>query len=187
MNFAPPAIDEVIPAEFRESATALFDSGTTAEDAERRALRFSSLLGIADDYSQLVSDDAQVRSRADRRILGHFRNNLELLIKKTWVEKADEAHKDKLFNRVPSLVADLERADYEHALKTLITVVDELAYLLFGAQSRKADFIEYAFRIDPCLGLFWWYSGQLASLVGSGDARKSRAMVLLGVCFLADL
>jgi len=183
MSFAPAVIDEVIPAEYRDIAEELF----TAGDDERRATRFSALLGIVDDYEALVDPDLDVRSRAERRILSHFRNNLELLIQKTWVEKADEAHKEKLLVRVPTLVSDLEKADYAHALKYLILIIDELGYLLFGSQSRKGDFIEYAFRIDPCLGLFWWYAGRLSALVGDSDARRVRAMLLLGVCFLADL
>jgi hypothetical protein len=187
MSFAPAVIDEVIPAEYRVIAGELFAAGDAIEDVERRTLRFSSFLGIAEDYMQLVSTDAEVRARAERRMLGHFRNNLELLIQKTWVEKADEAHKEKLLSRVPSLVGDLERLDYQRALKTLILIIDELGYLLFGAQSRKGDFIEYAFRIDPCLGLFWWYAGRLSSLVGDADAPRVRAIMLLGVCFLADL
>ncbi|MFA6507230.1 MAG: hypothetical protein WCT14_14120 [Treponemataceae bacterium] len=187
MSSAPSVIDEVIPAEYRAQAGELFIDGGAPADVERRALRFSSLLGIGDDYIQLISDDSEVRARADRRIFGHFRNNLELLIQKTWVEKADEAHKEKLLNRVPSLVADLEKNDYAHALKTLVLIIDELGYLLFGAQSRKGDFIEYSFRIDPCLGLFWWYAGKLSQLIGDADTRRVRATMLLGVCLLADL
>lgn len=183
MSFAPAVIDEVIPAEFRAAAGDLF----SASEAEPSALRFSAFLGIAADYEALVSPDADLRARAERRILSHFRNNLELLIQKTWVDKADEAHKEKLLARVPTLVADLEKAEYAHALKYVVLISDELGYLLFGAQSRKADFIEYAFRVDPCLGLFWWYSGRLSSLMGESDMRRVRAILLLGVCFLADL
>ena len=187
MSFAPPVIDEVIPAEYRAIAGELFASGDTNEDSERRASRFSESLGIQDDYALLIAQDPDIRSRTERRIFGHFRNNLELLIRKTWIEKADEAHKEKLLSRVPSLVADLERQDYSRALKALILIIDELGYLLFGAQSRKGDFIEYTFRIDPRLGLFWWYAGRLSSLVGDGDMRRVRAFMFLGVCFLADL
>jgi hypothetical protein len=187
MSFAPPVIDEVIPAEYRAIAGELFAADDAKEDSERHALRFSASLGIQDDFAMLIAQDPEIRARTERRILGHFRNNLELLIRKTWIEKADEAHKEKLLSRVPSLVLDLERQDYARALKTLILIIDELGYLLFGAQSRKADFIEYTFRIDPCLGLFWWYAGRLSSLVGEGDTRRIRAVMLLGVCFLADL
>ncbi len=183
MSFAPAVTDEVIPAEYRATADGLF----SAADPESSAVIFSSLLGIADDYKSLVAADAEARSRAERRVLSHFRNNLELLIQKTWVDKADEAHKEKLLARVPTLVSDLDRAEYAHALKYLVLVSEELGYLLFGAQSRKADFIEYAFRVDPCLGLFWWYAGRLSSLMGEPDVRKVRALLLLGVCFLADL
>jgi hypothetical protein len=189
MSIAPPAIDDVIPAEYRTAAGDLFPIETDAPlgSVLDRCLKFAESLGISEDYRPLLSDVADIRSRADRRILGHFRNNVDLLIQKTWVEKADESYKEKLLNRIPSLVADLEGTDYEHALKTLIHIVDELAYLLFGGQSRKGDFIEYVFRIDPCLGLFWWYAGRLSSVVGVCDPERLRPLILLGVCFLADL
>lgn len=189
MSMAPPAIDDVIPAEYRTAAGDLFpiEAPVSLDSLERRCLAFAESLGISEDYQPLLSDEGDIRSRADRRILGHFRNNVDLLIQKTWVEKADESHKEKLLNRIPSFVADLEKADYDHALKTLIHIVDELAYLLFGGQSRKGDFIEYVFRIDPCLGLFWWYAGRLSSVVGVSDHDRLRLVILLGVCFLADL
>lgn len=186
MISAAPLIDEVIPAEYRQITTDLFRSpGAVA--AREHARAFAAALGIADDYQPLVSDDGDARGRADRRILSHFRNNVELIIQKTWVEKGDENHKEKLLSRIPSLVSDLERQDYEHGIKTFISIADELAYLLFGAQGRKGDFIEYAFRIDPCLGLFWWYAGKLSTLMGSADQDRVRTLLLIGVCFLADL
>lgn len=183
MTSAAPVIDDVIPAEYRALATDLF----RASDAADRAYAFAEALGIAADYEPLLSADAEIRTRADRRLLSHFRNNVELLIQKTWVEKADETHKEKLLSRIPSLVSDLERGDYEHGIKTFIHIAEEMAYLLFGSQGRKGDFIEYVFRIDPCLGLFWWYSGQLSTLMGEGDRERVRTLLLIGVCFLADL
>jgi hypothetical protein len=101
------------------------------------------------------------------------------------VEKADEAHKEKLLDRLPLFVADMEAGDYSRALKTFVHIADELAYLLFGSQSRKGDFIEYVSRIDSQMGLFWWYAGAVSSLLGEEDAKRLRAILLVGVCFLA--
>lgn len=172
-----------IPAEYRVISERLFPSAGTGAHTDAAALEFASLLGVGNDLSALIAGvDGE---RALRRQLGHFRNNVELLIQKTWVEKADEAHKEKLLDRIPVLVADLEKGDSERALRAFVHILDELAYLLFGAQSHKADFIEYAFRIDPQIGLFWWYAGRLSSLLGSSDPAALRSTLLIGVCFLA--
>jgi len=110
---------------------------------------------------------------------------VELLIQKTWVEKADEAHKEKLLDRIPVFLSDMENSDYGRALKTFTHILDELSYLLFGSQSHKGDFLAYTFRIDPQVGLFWWYAGNLASLLGSDDQGSLNAVILIGVCFLS--
>lgn len=187
MSVGRPFIDEVIPSEFRTVAEKLFPEtvGVSNGDTPKQiAARFAAVLGVGEEYDRSVisSDD---RQRSDRRLLAHFRNNVELLVQKTWVEKADEALKEKLLDRLPGFVADMEAADYSRALKTFVHIADELAYLLFGSQSRKSDFIEYVSRIDSQMGLFWWYAGAVSSLLGEGDAERVRAILLIGVCFLA--
>jgi hypothetical protein len=126
----------------------------------------------------------------------HFQNNLDLLIQKTWVEKADEARKDKLQDRVPGLMDAIEQENYPAALKEFSEILDELAYLFFGAQSYKDDFTEYTLRIDVQLGLFWWYGGKIGCLEPKGEGSASLgavsdkealwAILLLGICYLTD-
>ncbi|HCM27664.1 MAG: hypothetical protein A2Z99_09625 [Treponema sp. GWB1_62_6] len=190
MSFARPVLDEVIPDEYRTIAGELFsDPGVAARTYQKDVERFAEVLGIIAEFraSCASSNSPANAAVSDRRLLGHFRNNVELLIQKTWVEKADEAHKEKLLDRIPVFVLDMERADYERALRTFIHILDELAYLLFGTQSRKGDFIEYAFRIDANLGLFWWYAGNLASLLGETDEKRIRAVLVIGVCYLSSI
>lgn len=191
MTFARPVIDEVMPSEYRNIADKLYSStrdGASSDALRAAAADFAAALGMGKEYASAVSaPTAEELARAERRLLGHFRNNLELLIQKTWIEKADETHREKLLDRVPSFVADIESGDEARALKTFAHIVDELAYLLFGAQSRKADFIEYCFRIDAQLGLFWWYAGTLSGMLGERDPQRIKAVLLVGVCFLAGL
>ncbi len=187
MSVARPFIDEVIPFEFRSVAEKLFpeaDGVSNGASSEETAARFAAILGVGQEYERCALAAAD-RERADRRLLAHFRNNVELLVQKTWVEKADEALKEKLLDRLPVFVTEMETADYGRALKTFVHIADELAYLLFGSQSRKGDFIEYVSRIDSQMGLFWWYAGAVSSLLGEGDAQRVRAILLIGVCFLA--
>jgi hypothetical protein len=188
MNFARPVLDEVIPAEYRVIAGELFsDAGLAAYP--KGIERFAEVLGVVAEFRESFDPGKATLGTpvSDRRLLGHFRNNVELLIQKTWVEKADEAHKEKLLDRIPVFVLDMERSDYPRALRTFIHILDELAYLLFGAQSRKGDFIEYAFRIDAHLGLFWWYAGNLSSMLGETDERRIRAVLVIGVCYLSSI
>jgi hypothetical protein len=187
MSTSTPVAHEIIPIEYRNITEKLFSTagiGSTPESAETLAADLARMLGIGTEYSELYSSADP--ERAFKRLLAHFRNNVELLIQKTWVEKADEANKEKLLDRVPLFVADLESGNYERALRIFTRILDELAYLLFGAQSHKGDFIEYTFRIDPQIGLFWWYSSNISAIIGSTQIRTLRSILLVGVCFLAS-
>ncbi|MDR0567806.1 MAG: hypothetical protein LBG87_01180, partial [Spirochaetaceae bacterium] len=64
-----------------------------------------------------------------------------------------------------------EKEDYAQALADFSLILDELAYLFFGAQSRKEDFTEYTFRIDAQMGLFWWYGQQIGTLKNCSQAE----------------
>ena len=186
MSVARPFIDEVIPSEFRSVAEKLFPEtdGVSNGAAAQNAARFAAILGVGEEYERCALATVD-RARADHRLLAHFRNNVELLVQKTWVEKADEALKEKLLDRLPVFVNEMEVADYGRALKSFAHIADELAYLLFGSQSRKSDFIEYVSRIDSQMGLFWWYAGAVSSLLDVRDAERIRSILLIGVCFLA--
>jgi hypothetical protein len=120
-----------------------------------------------------------------RRFLGHFQNNLDLLIQKTWVERADEIRKEKLLDRIPGFIAKIEGRD-EKALGEFGAILAELAYLFFGAQSAKDDFTEYTFRIDTQMGLFWWYGGHLGCLTASPGFESLWAVLLIGICYLTN-
>jgi hypothetical protein len=173
-----PQVLSAIPPEFRESAEQLFPRPTV-----EAAAAFAGVLGIA-DYTRLLA--AGTSDTGTDRFLGHFRNNLDLLIQKTWVEKADEARKEKLQNRIPGFIADIARGDYQRALTEFSGILEELRYLLFGVQSRQDDFAAYAFRIDMQMGLFWWYGGQIACLAGETDTESLRAVLLIGICYLTN-
>jgi hypothetical protein len=161
------------------------------------AAGFAEILGIGADYERLLK--ANKTGEELHSFLEHFQNNLDLLIRKTWVEKADEIRKEKLEDRLPSFIEEIEQGDLQKALRHFGGILEELAYLFFGAQSTHEDFIEYALRIDIQMGLFWWYGGQLLSYVEAnchedrdGEAAKPvdpKALwpvLLIGICYLTN-
>jgi hypothetical protein len=199
-----PSVNNAIPGEFRKTAENLFPpcgissgappgsqagKGPTVQTAEA----FAGILGVESDYKRLLN-----LRRADEKtacFLESFQNNLDLLIQKTWVEKADEARKEKLQDRISPFIADITEGNYQKALGEFGAILEELAYLFFGAQSHKDDFTEYTFRIDTQMGLFWWYGGQISRLQYPGEGKRDAlvpdndslwAVLLLGICYLTD-
>ena len=146
---------------------------------------FANILGIGDDFKQLW--DVYKSEEAIEEFLESFQNNLDLLIQKTWVEKAEEIRKEDLLDKVPPFIAHIEDGSYSEALEEFGAILEELAYLFFGAQSQKNDFAEYVLRIDPRLGLFWWYGAQInGSWVKNINKDVLFALLLLGICYLTD-
>ena len=190
MFISPPCTSKSLPKEFRPAAEKLFPPAGFEKGkgpSLEATAAFADILGIGEDYKRLW--DVHSSGRAMGEFLDRFQNNLDLLIQKTWVEKGDEARKDVLQDKVPPFVALIENKDYPAALKEFGAILEELAYLFFGAQSQKDDFAEYALRIDPQIGLFWWYGGQLNGeqpWMKNIDRNVLFALLLLGICYLTD-
>jgi hypothetical protein len=187
-----PSASKAIPKEYREVAEGLFppagflDGKGPSMDA---AGSFAAILGIGEEFARLY--DAHKSGRVVDDFLNRFQNNLDLLIQKTWVEKADEARKVRLLDQVPPFIALIEKGNYPEALEEFGAILEELAYLFFGAQSQKDDFAEYALRIDSQMGLFWWYGGQIKGAQGApwlknADKNSLQALLLLGICYLTN-
>jgi len=189
MNLGHPSANSAIPGEYRKTAERLFPRGGQKPDI-KAASEFAKALGIGVEYQRLFALD---RNSADmRKFLEHFQNNLDLLIKKTWVEKSDEARKGKLQDIIPPFMVSIEQGNFQRAIEESGVIFEELAYLFFGVQSNADDFIEYAFRIDAQMGLFWWYGGRLSSLKEFKDKNNVIddkilwAVMLVGLCYLTN-
>jgi len=182
-----------MPGDYRKAAERLFprDGFTRGQKPDLKAAGdFSKALGIGIEYQRLLAMD---KSSGELRIfLEQFQNNLDLLIKKTWVDKSDENRKGKLQDEIPLFMSTIGQADNIKAINEFSDILDELAYLFFGAQSEKDDFTEYTFRIDAQMGLFWWYSGKLELLNELNDKNVDKsdktlwAVLLLGLCYLTN-
>ena len=180
---------KALPREYRSTAEALFPpkSFPDGKGPTLKAIKsFANILGIGEDYRK-----HQESGRAETELLNCFQNNLDLLIQKTWVEKSEEIRKEKLLDKIPSFIEKIENENYAEALKEFGAILEELAYLFFGAQSQKDDFAEYALRIDPRMGLFWWYGGQINSArkstwINEADKSVIYALLLLGISYLTN-
>ena len=182
-----------MPGDYRKAAERLFpkDISVKGFKPDLKAVgEFAKTLGIGVEFQRLLALDKN--SGELRTFLDHFQNNLDLLIKKTWVDKSDETLKGKLQDDIPSFMAIIGQADFLDAVEKFSVILDGLSYLFFGVQSEKEDFAEYTFRIDAQMGLFWWYGSKLALLSEFSDKKISRddrvlwAVLLLGLCYLTN-
>jgi hypothetical protein len=177
--------NEAIPLEYRPTAEALVPEAGFPDASgpkESQALAFAEMLGIGWDYRRLLSAPAEEMDS----FLDSFRNNIDILIQKTWVEKDDEQKKICLQDKVPTLLKLLDKEDYRSALSEFGAILDGLAFLLFGAQSRQCDFTEYTMRIDEQMGLFWWYGSRLADLSKIEDDSAFFPVLLIGLVYLTN-
>ncbi|MBU0926269.1 MAG: hypothetical protein KKA67_00825 [Spirochaetes bacterium] len=118
-------------------------------------------------------------------LLEVFRENVRLLVAKTWVDGKDEAKKAEALALLEAFVGMINAEDYANAIAAFVRVSDSVATLLFGEDPREAGFMEYVFRIDPRLGIFYWYSDQLRAQARV-DEDLAQIELLVGVYALAS-
>jgi hypothetical protein len=118
-------------------------------------------------------------------LLEVFRDNVRLLVAKTWVDGKDESKKAEALTLLEAFSGMVHAGDYNNAIPAFIGVADAIASLLFGEAPGDAGFIDYVFRIDPRLGIFYWYVGELREQ-GPVDPDLARIELLVGVYALAS-
>ena len=192
MFTSSPGTSKALPREYRSTAEKLFPpkgflngKGPSIDAAGS----FAGILGVGDEFKRLWNIFKSGQATGD--FLYSFQNNLDLLIQKTWVEKSEETRKEALQDKVPPFILLIEKGDYAGALEEFGVILEELANLLFGAQSHKDDFAVYVLRIDAQMGLFWWYGGQLyaergAPWIKDVDQNTLYALLLIGICYLTN-
>jgi hypothetical protein len=183
-----PDANKAIPQEYREIAEGLFPQyANGGRPSLTQISGFAEILGLGQDYMRVL----EAPGKDLGGLLLSFQNNLDLLIQKTWVEKAEESRKENLLDDLPDFIIQIEHENYPKALEEFGAILNELAWLFFGPQSLKDDFTEYTFRIDTQIGLFWWYGNQLCSQqaqewIKGADKELLKAILLLGICYLTN-
>ena len=155
----------------------------TADDGEAvtQAVQVSEAFGAAEPFKAI----ADISTGDGEKLTKSFHRNLQLLIQKTWVEKSDEDLKAQVLYQLDEFCKHLESHSYKKAYDLFFTIVDNVVYLMFGSQAKAKEFSEYALRIDPEFGIFWWYMQSLPRNAVWSE-NKSRIAVLLGMYFLAN-
>lgn len=162
-----------------------------AADENRRAryaIQIADVLGNSGEFHQYVSGSPPERLARIDRLLRVFRENVELLVHKTWVEKAEEKPKDRLLEDLLTFEREFRDGAVGASFKRFVALANSLASLLFGHQSKAEDFVAYCFRIDLKFGLFFWYVGELEKQAREGDHADDLLTVetLLGVYVLSS-
>lgn len=142
------------------------------DDADKIAAMF----GYSGSFSSASEDEKSKQVTS-------FKNNLKLLIQKTWVEKDDVTLKEAILIQLDEL--ECENGKWKEVYKNLLQIIRNAVYLMFGQTTKSDDFGEYSLRIDPEFGIFWWFIKSLPENAEWSD-EKYRSAVLLGMYFLAN-
>ena len=157
-----------------------------AENAVKaNAFIIAEIFDSAHIIEQLIEQPLEARDKAEKKLIKSFYNNLTLLVQKTWVEKSDEALKEQVLFQLDEVCAALEEKKYATVYEKFMLLLYDTVYLLFGQQSKKDDFGEYALRIDPEFGVFWRFLQKTSSSMPKSE-NIGRIYILLGMCFLAN-
>ncbi len=180
--------DDSMPVAVQNAVSQALPLFIRAEDDStliHSALQLAAAFGDQGSFSPNLAVKTAVRDESENKLVISFQKNLELLVQKTWVEKADEALKEEMLFRINTLCNNLTRYDYHTSLSEFLPVLHDVVYLLFGNLARHDSFLEYAVRIDPDFGFFWYYINSLPPHKDWSE-EKCRIAVLLGICFLAN-
>ncbi len=183
-------IDERLVSDIEKAAFEALPLLINADDARRNrfAIQLADILGNAGEFQQYVTGKGSERLARMDRLLRVFRENVELLVHKTWVEKSEERPKARLLDDLLAFEREFRDGAVSPAFKRFVALANSIASLLFGHQSKAEDFLAYCFRIDPKFGLFFWYINELEKQAHEGSFKDELLTVetLLGVYVLSS-
>jgi hypothetical protein len=190
MSSQDSATDVRLATDTERAAFEAFPLFVSAGEADRGryARQIADVLGNPGEFEHYISGSAPERLAKIDRLLLVFRENVELLVHKTWVEKSEERPKERLINDISAFEREFREGAVSTAFKRFVALANSLASLLFGHQSKAEDFIAYCFRIDPKFGLFFWYVGELEKQAREGSYSDDllTTETLLGVYVLSS-
>lgn len=154
----------------------LIDAFISAGDAECA----DAAVSLAAAFGE---DEALIGEGRDDALLSSFKRNLALLVQKTWVESTDVALKDSVLYRLEKFRST--DAVWRQSYEPFLSLIRDGIYLMFGSVSREDDFAEYARRIDPQFGAFYYFIDKLPDNPAWSEAKYHYA-IDCGMSFLAN-
>ena len=158
-----------------DSLNTLLDSSDSAQIASSAAV-VAAQFGAGFD----ISSDESVQ-----KLSNSFKKNITLLIQKTWVDQSDISLKEEILVKLEKYYAAIAEDKWGASFASFFAILNNVIYLMFGSMAKTPDFAEYALRIDPEFGIFWWY---VKSLPATNDwsNEKNKAVMLIAMFFLAN-
>ena len=167
--------DEI--SDFLDSKT--IESLTTFLDKDKGFEASADIIAVAFGSKEGFS---KIKKDGIAKLVASFKNNLTLLIQKTWVEKSDIALKDQLLYQLNIF---LSNDSWKDNYVLFLQLINQAVFLMFGQKPDTPDFAEYSLRIDPEFGIFWWYVSNLPPTTEWSE-DKCRLAMMLGMYFLAN-
>lgn len=191
MNLPEFAVEERLLSAAERAAFGVFErlvSPAPGQALAESAVEFADILGSPGEFARYAKGREADRLASIDRLLKVFRENAELLVHKTWVEKSDEKRKERLLEEITHFEREFREGAVGPAFRHFVALCRSVAHLLFGAQSRADDFLLYCFRIDPKLGLFFWYVEELEEQARAGLVGEELMTMetLIGMYLLAS-
>lgn len=163
MDFADgPALDSFL-SDSDKRALELFNAmvAKVGQEREAKAEHLADILGNSGEFGFYLGGTEDQRLIRTFHLLRVFRENVELLAHKTWVTEADEKTNQILFEDLRVFIEDYRGGRMGSAFRRFVSIARVIPTFFFGSAGRAPDFLEYAFRMDPRFGLFFWYVGEL--------------------------
>lgn len=144
-------------------------------DFQQAANTIACAFGADENFTSKNDDEI-------KKLVSSFKNNLTLLIQKTWVEKSDIALKEQLLYQLDIFLGNEE---WSNNYTLFLQIINQAVFLMFGQKPDTPDFDEYSLRIDPEFGIFWWYISNLPTKADWSE-EKCRIAMMVGMYFLAN-
>ena len=185
-------IDIQLPEQIHKAAVEYLPAFLSAEDTEVlavQALLIARAFHGEGTFEQVFTGAEPITQHYQINLIRSFEKNVRLLVDKMWVEKADEDVKEDILYRLHCFCESMQQAknpvNYANVLPECLGVLHDVVLLLFGQQIDSEGFLEYAIRIDPDFGLFWYYLECLTAQPKL-STEKARLAIFLGIYFLAN-
>jgi len=153
-----------------------------SKEFQESAVTLACIFGNTDNEKAITGT---IGNEHEKKLISSFHNNSQLLVQKTWIEKADETLKEKILFQLEEICNSISNKNYCASYSEFVDCLDTIVFLMFGTQTRSQEFGEYAMRIDPDFGIFWCFLQNIKQQELDSD-EICRVYQLVAMTFLAN-